>query len=173
MVIYRLELCSSELRSFCTVMRCLDPELMKKYLEGKSSTDHGVKNNPAAPKIHLKSVILFPCDHFRSSIARTPASCFQLLLYQSLLICLDTFLSLLLEICRNISLYEYVLILFLGNLRVCIRKAKINNLDVLLVIQKHVFRLKIAMDDAESVEIVDPIDDLVEEAAGLLFGQSG
>ena len=78
-----------------------------------------------------------------------------------------------LEICRNISLYEYVLILFLGNLRVGIRKAKINDLDILLVIQEHVFGLEIAMDDAESMEIVDPIDDLVEEAAGLLFGQSG
>ena len=78
-----------------------------------------------------------------------------------------------LEIGRNIRLYKYVLVLFLGNLGVGIRKTEVNDLDVLLGIQEHVFGLEIAVNDAESVEIVDPIDDLVEEAAGLLLGQSG
>lgn len=56
---------------------------------------------------------------------------------------------------------------FGGNLSICVAETKINDFDVVIGVQKHVLRLQVSMYDAQTMKIVDPIDDLMKESAGL------
>jgi hypothetical protein len=58
-----------------------------------------------------------------------------------------------------------------GEFAVGVGESEVDDLDVLLAVEQHVFGLEVAVDDAEAVQVVDAVDDLVEEAAGLAFGQ--
>lgn len=46
-------------------------------LEGKITSNHGIKDNSTTPDIRLKTMISFACDHLRSSIAWGTTGSFQ------------------------------------------------------------------------------------------------
>lgn len=53
---------------------------------------------------------------------------------------------------------------------VSVGQTKVNNPDGLVIVDKQVLRLKIAMDYVEFVQVFDAADDLVEDLTGLGFG---
>lgn len=57
-------------------------------------------------------------------------------------------------------------------LLVHVRQAKIDNLDIVLVIQKEVLRFQITVTDADLVDVFDAGDYLLSEATGLLLGKA-
>jgi hypothetical protein len=53
-----------------------------------------------------------------------------------------------------------------------ITKPKIDNFDAFVMVQEEIFWFEISMDDVESMDILNPCDDLLEELAGLFFFNS-
>jgi hypothetical protein len=52
------------------------------------------------------------------------------------------------------------------------RQSKVNNLDLIVIINHDVFRFEITMRDSHSMKILDSIDKLMENMAGLLLRNS-
>lgn len=59
----------------------------------------------------------------------------------------------------------------LGTGLVGVAEAEIDDLDLPIVVNEDIFRLQIAMGNANSVEIVDSVDNLLENFASLILGQ--
>lgn len=62
-------------------------------------------------------------------------------------------------------------VLFGGKVAVGVREPEVDDLDVLFAVEEHVLGLEVTVDDAEAVQVVDAVDDLVEEAAGLALSE--
>lgn len=139
---------------------------MKKYLKRKSSADHGIQYDPTTPKVNFKPVIPFPSDHFRSSIAGTSTSSLQFFLNQRFFFSVDTTLFPFFIFINDQYIFR------LSGLTIGVRQPKIYNFDVFISIQQHIFRLEIAMDNAQTMQIVYSIDDLMEEFTSLALVQS-
>ena len=130
-------------------------------LKRKVSIEHGKENDSAGPDIDLNTIVSFALYHLRSRITWTAACGFQLL---HNFIIVAVFGS---SFWRRIWSF---LVLFL-NFRVCVAQAKINYLDVLIGVKKHVFGLEVSVDDLQLVQVVDAIDNLVEKPACFSLGQ--
>lgn len=165
---YRLEFCSLGLKFSCREEKCWDPRWGKCYLKRESAADHSVEDDSAAPKIHLKAVISLPCYHFRSSIARTSACSLQFLflcaaLNQTFLLIAYLFL---------LNIHAFFLLYALGwQFWVGIRQPKVHDLDILLIVKQHVLWLEISMHDAQPMQIIHSIDNLMKEATWFLLSQ--
>lgn len=145
---------------------CLGPALGRAYFEGEGAADHGVEDDSAAPQVDLQSIVSFSCDHFGSGVAGTSTGSLEFFLLCWLGSRRSAFtLILVLDVEGRPFLLGWHLLVGVG-------KSKIHNFDVLFRIEQHVLRLEIAVHNAQPVQIVDSIDDLMEEAASLALSQS-
>ena len=116
-----------------------------RFHKRKRTTNHRIQDNSTAPNINkLRIIRHFPLNHLWRGIAWRSTRRIKPLPWMN----------------RSITF------------GISARQSKVNNFDLIIIINHDVFWFKIAMRNSHSMKILNPINELMENMAGLLLRNS-